>query len=158
MEGHFSGIYYIYRFWGLDVQFMVRLAHFIEQIWTNFNTSVFEGYQITCTQMFFIWRQPIDCSQSSLFNGFHLLLQVLRQTSMPYRAGTFYYLSYKTGVSDYKVFSIGASILKSLRKSSHLFAFRTISPISPIQIAWPWLQVGRFSHGLITIWQKKMWT
>ncbi len=112
------------------VQFIVRLAHFNEEIWTNFNTSVFEGYQTTCTQMFFIWCQPIDCSQSSHLNGFHLLLQVLRQTSMPYGAGIFYYWSYEAGVSVYKVFSIGASIFfKSLRKNSRLFAFRTISPM-----------------------------
>ncbi len=77
---------------------MVRLAHFIEQIWTTFNTSVFEGYQTTWSQMFFIWCQPIDCNQSSPLNGFHLLLQVLRQTSMPYGAGIFYYWSYEAGV------------------------------------------------------------
>ncbi len=28
----------------------------------------------------------------------------------------------------------------------------------PMQITWPWPPVGRFSHGLITVRQKKMWT
>ncbi len=28
----------------------------------------------------------------------------------------------------------------------------------PLQITWPWPPVGSFSHGLITLRQKKMWT
>ncbi len=36
--------------------------------------------------------------------------------------------------------------------------FRKNIPRLPMQITWPWPQVGRFSHGLITVRQMKMWT
>ncbi len=35
---------------------------------------------------------------------------------------------------------------------------RKNSPRLSMQITWPWPPVGRFSHGLITVRKKKMWT
>ncbi len=41
---------------------------------------------------------------------------------------------------------------------SEVFSYEyTRPPRLPMQITWPWLPVGSFSHGLITVKQKKMW-
>ncbi len=39
----------------------------------------------------------------------------------------------------------------------NIFSNKTL-PRLPMQITWPWPPVGRFSYGLVTIRQKKMWT
>ncbi len=41
---------------------------------------------------------------------------------------------------------------------SGLFSWEKTPSRLPMQITWPWPQVARFCHGLITIRQKKMWT
>ncbi len=38
------------------------------------------------------------------------------------------------------------------------FLKKTILPRLHMQITWSWPPVGRYSHGLITVRQKKMWT
>ncbi len=38
------------------------------------------------------------------------------------------------------------------------FCEKKLPPRLPMQITWPWPSVGRFSHGLITVTQTKMWT
>ncbi len=41
---------------------------------------------------------------------------------------------------------------------SGVFSQEKTPPRLPMQITWPWPPMGRFSHGLITIRQTKMWT
>ncbi len=41
---------------------------------------------------------------------------------------------------------------------SGVFSWQKTPLRLPMQITWPWPPVGSFSHGLITVRQKKMWT
>ncbi len=41
---------------------------------------------------------------------------------------------------------------------SRVFSQEKIPPRLHMKITWPWPPVGRFSHGLVTVRQKKMWT
>ncbi len=44
------------------------------------------------------------------------------------------------------------------RRPSGVFSWEKTPPRLPMQITWPWPPLGRFSHGLITIRKKWMWT